>query len=118
MGREEAPVTLRLVKPEGPKPPKRKSQRNAPVLSREQQAKARAALKNLRFKYGGWAPLAEVIGGPTNTVARLVSERFTITGDMLIRICRAGGLSVDAMLGAKLTPSGRCSSCGALRRSA
>jgi hypothetical protein len=41
-----------------------------------------------------------------------------MSGDMLIRLCRAGGLSVNAMLEAKLTSSGRCASCGALRRSA
>jgi len=111
-------MTLRLVKPEGPKPPRRKWQRAAPALSAEQQAKARAALKNLRYAYGGWAPLAEVMGVAKASLLHTAAGGVAVSGDMLIRLCRAGGLSVDAMLEAKLTPSGRCAACGAMRRSA
>jgi hypothetical protein len=39
-----------------------------------------------------------------------------MSGDMLIRLCRAGGLSVDAMLETKLTSSVRRAACGAMRR--
>ncbi|HZF47775.1 MAG TPA: hypothetical protein VE093_03945 [Polyangiaceae bacterium] len=37
---------------------------------------------------------------------------FTMSGDMLVRLCLAGGLSVDAMLETKLTSGGRCAACG------
>ena len=109
-------MTLRLVKPEGSQPARRKGQRSAPVLTSEQQAKARAALKNLRLAYGGWAPLAEVMGASVGAVKQSATGARSMSGDMLIRLCRAGGLSVDAMLGVKLTSSGRCASCGAMRR--
>jgi len=109
-------VTLRLVQPEGPKPARRKFQRSAPALTAEQQAKARAALNNLRSAYGGWAPLASVMGASVHAVKQSAGGSVAMSGDMLIRICRAGGLSVDAMLEAKLTSSGRCAACGALRR--
>jgi len=101
-----------------PKPAKRKFQRSAPALTQEQQAKARAALKSLRSAYGGWSPLAALMGASVHVVKQSAGGSVAMSGDMLIRICRAGGLSVDAMLEAKLTSSGRCSSCGALRRSA
>jgi hypothetical protein len=107
---------LRIVKPEGDKPPRRKGQRPAPVLTAEQQAKARAALKNLRSAYGGWDVLAQVMGVSLAAVKAVAAGSYTLNGDTLIRLCRAGGLSVDAMLEAKLTSSGRCASCGAMRR--
>jgi len=107
---------LRIVRPEGSKPARRKFQRSAPALTPEQQAKARAALNNMRLAYGGWAPLAEVMGASVGAVKQSATGARSMSGDMLIRLCRAGGLSVDAMLEAKLTSSGRCASCGALRR--
>ena len=109
-------MTLRLVKPETPKASRRKFQRCAPALTPEQQAKARAALNNLRSAYGGWSPLAAVMGVSMHAVKQSAGGGAAMSGDMLIRLCRAGGLSVDAMLEAKLTSSGRCPSCGALRR--
>ena len=109
-------MTLRLVKPEEASAPRRRGQRSAPALTPEQQAKARAALNNLRSAYGGWAPLAAVMGVSVHAVKQSAGGSVAMSGDMLIRLCRAGGLSVDAMLEAKLTSSGRCSSCGALRR--
>ncbi len=97
---------LWLVKPKEPKA-RRKGQRSAPALTPEQQAKARAALKNLRSAYGGWAPLAEVMGVSLAAVKAAARGTYSLTGDTLIRLCRAGGLSVDAMLEAKLTSIGR-----------
>ena len=107
---------LRIVGSEGAKPARRKWQRGPDALTPEQQAKARAALKNLRSAYGGWGPLAEVMGVSRAALKEGARGNSTITGDTLIRLCRAGGLSVDAMLEAKLTSSGRCAACGAMRR--
>lgn len=108
---------LRIVRDEPPRK-RRKGQRGPAALTDDQQAKVRAALRNLRMAYGGWAPLAEVMGMATNQLAKIASSRgYAITGDVLVRVCRAGSLSADAMLDVKLTESGRCAACGARRAS-
>lgn len=108
---------LRLVKPEAPKQARERRRPPSPsALTPEQQAKARAALRTLRSVYGGWAPLAKEMGVSLATVQNGAWGTYALTGDMLVRICRAGRLSVDAMLETKLTSSERCSACGGIRR--
>lgn len=108
---------LKLVKPCEPSGPRKRRPVTRPgsPLTAAQQTKVKAAIRNLRIAYGGWGPLAEVMGLPYNQVYRLVRPKHKISGDTLLRTCKAGALSVDAMLNEPLTNTGRCASCGARR---
>jgi len=108
---------LRIVGAPPPKKARRRPGGPLPTsLTVQQQDKVRAALKNLRFRYGGWDVLAGVMGIHVGALSKIAHRHWPVTAEVLLRACKAGGLSVDAMLDAKLTSSGRCASCGALRR--
>ncbi len=107
---------LRIVKPRDPnEPPRRRRSHAGSALSAAQQAKVKAALRSLKTSFGGWAPLAAAMGLPHNSTIHLISPRHVITGDMMIRVCKVGGISIDSMLGETLTDTGRCRSCGSRR---
>ncbi len=108
-------MSLRLVKPQPPNPPRRRSGHAGSALTAAQQAKVRAALRTLRISFNGWAQLSVALGLAKNSAYHLVNPRHVITGDTLVRTCKAGGLSVDAMLSEGVTDAGRCPSCGARR---
>lgn len=105
---------LRLVRNE-PQKPRRKGTHAGSALSPEQQSRVKAALRSLRTAYGGWGPLAQAMGLVENSACHLVMPGHVITGDMLIRTCKAGGLSVDALLNERVSDASRCPSCGARR---
>jgi len=105
---------LRLVRNDPPKP-RRKGTHAGSALTAEQQSRVKAALRRLRSLYGGWGPLSEALGIVKHSANHLVSPRHVISGDTLIRVCKAGGLSVDALLNERVTDAGRCRACGAKR---
>jgi hypothetical protein len=106
---------LRIVKPRDPSGPRKRYSHAGSALTEAQQAKVRAVLRTLRWSYGGWDALAEVMGLAKKSAYHLVNPRHVITGDTLVRTCKAGGMSVDAMLGDTLTEAGRCQACGSRR---
>ncbi|HLM76512.1 MAG TPA: hypothetical protein VK459_27605, partial [Polyangiaceae bacterium] len=61
---------LKLVRPEGPKPPRQKGgpRHAASVLTPEEQRQARAALRNLRDSFGTLACLSNAMGVPYATL--------------------------------------------------
>lgn len=109
---------LRLVSGKDGAPPKKRYRYAPTFLTEQQQNKARAALKNLCMAYGGWEPLAEVMGmhaGTLSGIAHGNRRPKVVSPDVLLRLCKAGGLSVDAMLDQPLSSTGRCTACGARR---
>lgn len=110
-------MSLRLVGREPPNPPPRRGGHAGSALTQAQQAKVKAVLRTLRVSFQGWGPLSAALGLSQKTADHLVNPRCVITGDVLIRTCKAGNLSVDAMLDNALTEAGRCRACGARRAS-
>jgi hypothetical protein len=111
-------VTLRLVKPEGPKPARQKGapRHEATVLTPEEGRKARQAIRNLKDAFGTWACLAEAMGMPTKSLLNAVQgERYGLSSAVLLRAMRASGLTLADMLGAP-APAGRCRACGQIKR--
>lgn len=109
---------LRLVHPtpvgqEGPRPPGRR--RVSPVLSlsREEEQHVRAATKNLARAYGSLDCLAKAMGLPIDTMYRATTtKRRRVSGTFAIRLAKAGGVSVETVLGGQLAAMGRCLTCG------
>ena len=108
---------LRLVHPapegQGPRTPK--GRRSAPCLSLsgDERRHLRAALHNLRRAYGTWACLADAMGVALPTLVRASRERNPQGSPAVaLQAARAGSMSVEAVLGGKLTAAGQCESCG------
>jgi len=108
---------LRLVKPEGPKPPKSKGgpRHESTVLSADEQRKARQAIRNLKDAFGTWACLAEAMGMPAKSLIRAVSGRYGPSPAVVLRAMRASSLSLADMVGAPV-PAERCRACGQVKR--
>ena len=82
-------------------------------LTDEEAQHFRAALRNTARAYGGFPVLAEVIGVPVATLYQTVNKkRRRPSGILAIRLAKAAGMSVEAILTGKLTPAGRCAACG------
>ncbi len=108
---------LRIVKPEEPKPPRRKGgpRHEASVLTPEEERKARQAIRNLKDHFGTWGCLADAMGMPVKSLLKAASGRYALSPAVLLRAMRASGLTLADMLGAPAV-AGRCRACGAMRR--
>ena len=102
---------LRLVKPVGPKAPK-KPRRAAPVFSPEEQARLRAALKNARPLLGSWPCLADAMRVPKERIQRAAAGRHPVTADVAVRLSRAIGVPLEALLRGLTSVPPTCPTCG------
>jgi hypothetical protein len=106
---------LRLVHPApaaGQHPPaRRKGSRSLSLtLTPDETRHVRAALRNTAAAYGGFDVLASVMGLRVKALYRVAHRRPC--GTFAIRLARAAGMSVEAVLGGTLNPAGRCPTCG------
>lgn len=103
--------------PAGGPPRRRKWSRGPTALSEVEQRHGRAALRALRSAYGAWGLVAELMGFTRGAVMKLVSGANSLNGEALIRIAKAGGTSVDAILAGSIRDASRCPACGQRRAS-
>jgi|HubBroStandDraft_6_1064221.scaffolds.fasta_scaffold703546_3 hypothetical protein len=108
---------LRLVHPppaagQGSGSPARRRGARSPALSltSDETRHLRAALKNTAAAYGGLDVLASVMGVGVETLYKAAQRRPS--GTLAIRLARAAGMAVEAILTGTLNPAGRCPSCG------
>lgn len=108
-------MTLRLVKPEGPKAPKRRKwQAPPPILTVEEETRFRAAMRNLQGAFGSWPCLAAAMGTNPNCINQMMRGRHHVSGDMIVRAMKASGLSYAELTGAPIAAD-RCRACGKVR---
>ena len=110
---------LRLVHPrpegQGSRTPKGRRARPSPslLLSDEEVRHVRAAVRNTARAYGGIAVLADVMGVPPDTISGvLTSRKHRASGTFAIRLARAAGASVEAILTGAISEAARCTTCG------
>lgn len=106
---------LRIVHPrppgQGTRPPKRR--RTCGSLAPDEIRHLRAALHNLRRAYGSWSCLAEVMGMSEGGLKQAANGACNPSPGVALYAARAGGMSVEAVIGGKLSAAGRCKACGA-----
>jgi DNA-binding phage protein len=106
---------LRIVHParegQGTRLPK-KRRSPALCLSPEEAQHLRAAIRNVARAYGGMAVLAAVIGAPVATLNNSLNKRRRPSATMALRVAKAAGMSVEAILSGQLAAAGRCAACG------
>jgi hypothetical protein len=83
----------------------------APDLTAEEQVRVRAALRFLRLRCGGWAPLARALHLKDTTVANVANGR-AVTPTVAFRVARLAAVGVDDMLAGRFPAPGTCPYCG------
>ena len=107
---------LRVVPPpppagQGTDPPKRRGARSAALSLTPDETRAfRAALRNIARAFGGFPVLAGVVGVPVATLYHALGR--STSAALALRIARAAGLHVEALLTPTLSTVGRCNACG------
>ena len=101
---------LRLVKPAGPKEP-RKPRRRPPVFSPEEQARLRAALKNARALFGSWSCLSAAMHLAAPVAERAARGSRRVTAEIAVRLARALGIPLESLYAAP-RPASKCPMCG------
>lgn len=114
-------MSLRLVKPGGPKPPKPPRRggktHSSSVFTPEEKTRMRQAFRNLRDAFGTWACMARAMDVPDVTLRRAANARRPISAALIIRASKASGLSIAELLGGPI-PAERCRACGQIKRRA
>ncbi len=107
---------LRLVRPAGQatRPPRgRGGVRSALSRTDEEVQHFRVSLRNIARAYGGLAVVASVVGVPIGTLRQVLYRKHKRPcPGLALRVAKAGGMSMDAILSGKLTAMGRCPTCG------
>lgn len=110
-------MTLRIVHPApaGPVPRPSKGRRSAALsLTDEEVRHLRAATRNAVRAFGSSGALAAALGMPRNTVHAVTAPRGARpTAIFAVRLAKAAGMSIEAVIGPALSEAGRCKACGA-----
>ncbi len=80
-------------------------------LTPAEQTNVRTALKFLRSRCGGWAPLAKVLHYGETTLGHMARGR-SIGPVVAFRVARLGGVGVDDVLAGRFPAPGTCPHCG------
>lgn len=72
----------------------------------------RIALRNIARAYGGFPVLASVAGVSVTTLRAAVKPRRRPSPALALRVARAAGMHVEALLSGQLSAAGRCDACG------
>lgn len=109
-------MTLRLVHParEGQTTRPSRGRRSAPLsLTAEEARHLKAATRNAVRAYGGVDALAAVLGVRVDVIYNLTAPKGHHPSAILaLRLAKASGMSVEAVIGPALSEAGRCSACG------
>jgi hypothetical protein len=107
---------LRIVHPAPvgqPTRPPRGRRSAALSLTAEEVRHLRAAARNAVRAYGSASALAAVVGVPVHTIHTVIAAKGRRpSGTLAIRIAKAAGMSLEAIIGPALNEAGRCSACG------
>jgi hypothetical protein len=80
-------------------------------LTPVEQTNVRTALRFLRNRCGGWAPLGKALHIGESTLAHIVKGR-TASPTLAFRVARLGGVTVDDVLTGRFPAPGTCPHCG------
>lgn len=106
-------LTLVHPAPAGQDPPRRKGARSPTLsLTASEAAVFRAALANVARAFGGYGVLATAVGVPVGTLYHAANPKLRPAPGLVIRIAKAAGMRVEALLTPTLSEVGRCNACG------
>lgn len=106
-------MTLRLVRDEPPKSKRRKWTRT-PLLTPDEARRFRQSMRNLHDAFGTWSCLAAAMGSELHTIHDMMNGRSHVSGDMIVRAMRAGGVTLAELISGPVAAD-RCRACGRVR---
>lgn len=80
-------------------------------LTREEQIHVRTALRFLRNRCGGWAPVAKVLHIDCSTLSCVMSGK-SVSAGLAFRVARIASVPVDDVVTGKYPAPGTCPYCG------
>lgn len=73
----------------------------------------RVAIRFLRFKVGGWQPLADALGMKAGTLVKITNARGRdVTARLAYGVARLTDTSIDDLLAGAVLPARACPHCG------
>ncbi len=81
-------------------------------LSVSEQTNVRTALKFLRSRCGGWAPLGTALGMAETTLANAAHGHSGVSARLAFRVARLAKVGVDDVLTGRFPSVGACPYCG------
>lgn len=84
----------------------------APDMTDEERANVRAAIRFLRARLGGSAPLAVALKVPRSEVHKACSRRGRTSVGMALRAARVAKVPLEDVLSGEFPPVGSCPHCG------
>lgn len=82
-------------------------------LSEKEQRHVRTAIRFLRFKVGGWTPLAAALGLKAGSLVKVTNARGRdVTPKLAYSVARLTDVSIDDLLAGRLLSPRTCPHCG------
>lgn len=81
-------------------------------LTDREQRHVRTAIRFLRFKVGGWGPLADALHVMPDSLGKVVAGRRSVTPGLVFAVARLTDVSIDDLLAGSLLSSRVCPHCG------
>ena len=72
----------------------------------------RTALRFLRYKVGGWQPLADALGVKADTIGKVLRGSRDVTAKLAYSVARLTDVSIDDLLAGALLSPRTCPHCG------
>jgi transcriptional regulator with XRE-family HTH domain len=81
-------------------------------LTDKEQRHVRTALRFLRYRVGGWQPLADALGTKADTIGKVLRGGRAVTANLAYRVARLTDVSIDDLLAGALLSPRTCPHCG------
>ena len=81
-------------------------------LDGKEQRHVRTALRFLRFKVGGWQPLADALGVKADSISKVLRGGRDVTAKLAYSVARLTDVSIDDLLAGALLSPRTCPHCG------
>jgi hypothetical protein len=81
-------------------------------LTTQEQQHVRAALRFLRARCGGWAPVSKVLRFKDTSLSAVATSHKPVSTTLVFRIARFAKVGVDDVLAGRFPEPGTCPHCG------
>jgi transcriptional regulator with XRE-family HTH domain len=81
-------------------------------LTDKEQRHVRTAIRFLRYRVGGWQPLADALGVKADTIGKVLRGGRSVTASLAYSVARLTDVSIDDLLAGALLSPQTCPYCG------
>jgi len=81
-------------------------------LTDREQRHVRTAIRFLRFRVGGWQPLADALGVKADSLGKVLRGARDVTARLAYGVARLTDVSIDGLLAGALLSPRTCPHCG------